>query len=72
MAQSGTEIFIAVQGRGVALKPGVPDEFAEAIQKLSQSKELIGQYGKAARQFAVEKLDKEIILQRFQRQFMGA
>lgn len=72
MAQSGTEIFNAVQGRGVAVKPGVPAEFAEAIQGLSQSKELISQYGKAARQFAVEKLDKEIILQRFQRQFMSA
>ncbi len=61
-AQKNTEIWSAIQGRGLTVMPGDVKAFAKAILDLSEDSELRKRLGRNARQYAVENLDKNQIL----------
>ena len=65
MAKPDTEIGKVVSSRGILVPPGDADEFANAIIKLAENPEEREKLGKAAREFAVQELDRNKILSRF-------
>lgn len=62
----GTEIAKVLDGRGIVTKPGDVDDFISAITKLAADSNLRNVMGRAARQHAVEHMDRRSILERFE------
>jgi colanic acid biosynthesis glycosyl transferase WcaI len=66
MAEPGTALFYAVEGRGVIVPPEDPKAFADAIVGLLADKDRCAKMGTAGRRFAVESLGKDAILREFE------
>jgi colanic acid biosynthesis glycosyl transferase WcaI len=66
MADAGTQVASVVEGRGLVVP--VEDQVAlvVAVELLTENAELRCRLGKAARDYAVEHLAKEEVLQRFE------
>jgi len=60
-AAYGTEIASVVEGRGLVIEPESADAFVEAIERLAADAEERLRFGSAARAFAEEALDSEVI-----------
>jgi colanic acid biosynthesis glycosyl transferase WcaI len=65
-AHAETQIAKVLDGRGIVTKPGDVDDFVSAIAKLAEDANLRNLMGKAARQYAVERMDRGEILSRFE------
>lgn len=69
-AQAGTQVAKVVTGCGLVTQPGDGNEFLQAVLSLSQDASLRAEYGEKARIFAVEYLDKQAIIQRFEKDLL--
>jgi colanic acid biosynthesis glycosyl transferase WcaI len=58
-----TQIAKVLDGRGIVTKPGDIDDFVSAITKLAEDAKLRNLLGNAARQHAVEHMDRDEILE---------
>lgn len=65
-AHEGTQVAMVVKGRGVVVPPEDQDALQGAVQQLLEDPSLRQRLGKAARQFAVEHLGTESVLQQFE------
>ncbi|MCU1242314.1 MAG: glycosyl transferase group 1 family protein [Candidatus Acidoferrum typicum] len=65
-AHAGTQLARVLEGRGIVTRPGDVDDFVSAITKLAEDANLRNLMGKAARQYAVEHMDRGEILSRFE------
>ena len=65
-AKPNTEVASVLKGRGVAVHPGDSKAFTNALVKLAGSPKERKKIGKAGRDFAVNYLNKEKILTRFE------
>jgi colanic acid biosynthesis glycosyl transferase WcaI len=64
--QAETQIAKVLDGRGIVTKPGDVDDFVYAITKLAGDAKLRNLLGNAARQHAVEHMDRDEILECFE------
>ncbi|PYV96051.1 MAG: colanic acid biosynthesis glycosyltransferase WcaI [Acidobacteria bacterium] len=71
-ARASTQVATVVEGRGVVTAPGDVDEFVRALVDLAEDRNLRLRMGKAAREYAIEHLDHEQILGRFERSMLIA
>jgi colanic acid biosynthesis glycosyl transferase WcaI len=71
-ALSGTQLFRAVEGRGLATTPGHSGSFVAALLRLAENPILRRQLGKRARKFAVDFLNRDQVLARFERSLLEA
>jgi colanic acid biosynthesis glycosyl transferase WcaI len=62
----GTEIEKIVSGRGIVIRPGKIDDFTSAVRWLALHPDERKKLGIAARAYAIETFNKEIILNRFE------
>ena len=69
-AHEGTEVARVVKDCGLVVPPENPAAFANAIFKLSNDLSLRGHFGRAARCYAEENLDKEAVLKRFEAELL--
>jgi len=65
-AHAGTQLARVLEGRGIVTRPGDVDDFVSAITKLAEDGNLRNLMGKAARQYALEHMDRDEILSRFE------
>jgi colanic acid biosynthesis glycosyl transferase WcaI len=65
-ASPGTQIAEVVQGRGLVVAPGDVDAFREAVVTLASQPEKSCEYGRQAREYAVQHLGKHAILAAFE------
>jgi colanic acid biosynthesis glycosyl transferase WcaI len=65
-AQSGTQLADVVQNRGIVTEPGNDIEFSKAIEKLTDKPEMRTRFGKLARQYATDYLDRDVVLSKFE------
>ena len=66
MASRGTPTERAVEGRGLIAEPGDLDGFVEAITELASDKERRNELGRRAREYAVESLGRDKIMEEFE------
>jgi colanic acid biosynthesis glycosyl transferase WcaI len=66
-AKPDTELARLVQNRGIVIKPSDAEEFVEGLLFLARNSEERKRLGKSGRSYAVEKLSKEKILCRFEK-----
>jgi len=69
-AHTGTQISTVLEGKGIVTIPGDVDAFTSAISRLAEDASLRRRMGEAARQYAVENMDREEILSRFEMSIM--
>lgn len=62
-AASGTQIADVVASRGIVVPPGDAASMADAVQKLASDRQRCVELGKAARQYAVQHLSQDSILE---------
>ena len=62
----GTQIADVLEGRGRVIPPGDADSLAAAVAELRSDPDLRSKYAAAARDYAVEELDRGAILRRFE------
>jgi colanic acid biosynthesis glycosyl transferase WcaI len=65
-AHAETQIAKVLDGRGIVTKPEDVDDFVSAVTRLAEDANLRNLMGKAARQYAVEHMDRGEILSRFE------
>jgi colanic acid biosynthesis glycosyl transferase WcaI len=65
-AHAETQLAKVLEGRGIVTRPGDVDDFISAITKLAEDANLRNVKGKAAREYAVEHMDRGEILSRFE------
>ena len=65
-AAPGTQVAEALEGRGVVVPPGHPDQLQHAVELLAQDRDLRRRMGAAAREFAVKHLGRDEVLRRFE------
>jgi len=70
-ASLGTAIAEVVVGRGVVVPPEDPAIFAQAILRLAGDSDLRKRLGAAARKYAVDNLDNEVILRQFEKELLS-
>jgi colanic acid biosynthesis glycosyl transferase WcaI len=71
-AAAGTQVAIAIDGCGIAVKPGDTAGVVAAIRRLAASPQERASMGAAARRHAVEFMSKEAVLRRFEAQLCSA
>lgn len=71
-ALSGTQLFRGVEGRGLATTPGDPGSFVAALLRLAENPILRRQLGNRARKFAVDFLNRDQVLARFEQSLLEA
>jgi colanic acid biosynthesis glycosyl transferase WcaI len=71
-ARRGTELHSTLQGRGFAVDPGDVESFASAISRLAAEPDLRRQMGLEARKYALERMDRDEILKRFELSLLDA
>jgi colanic acid biosynthesis glycosyl transferase WcaI len=71
-AELGTQLAIALQGRGAVVAPGDLDAFTTSILSLAESEELRLRLGHEARRYALAELDRDKILLRFEEAIFAA
>jgi colanic acid biosynthesis glycosyl transferase WcaI len=69
-AAEGTEVWSVVEGRGINTPPGDVSAFAEAIKVLADDKAQRSVLGEAGRLYAVEHLNRDAVLGRFEEELM--
>lgn len=69
-AAGGTEVWSAVEGRGINTLPGDVSAFAEAIKVLADNKAQRSVLGEAGKRYAVEHLNRDAVLGRFEEELM--
>ena len=70
-AEPETAVYESVQGRGLVVPPGDADAFVDALLELSCSTEKRQELGKAARDYAMQHLDKSVVLTRFEQSLIN-
>jgi colanic acid biosynthesis glycosyl transferase WcaI len=65
-AVEGTQVAEAVEGRGIVVPPGDVDGLVGAVERLAADASFRQSLGEAARKYALENLDKKLILKRFE------
>jgi colanic acid biosynthesis glycosyl transferase WcaI len=71
-AHPGTQLFAALEGRGIVTPPGDVDALVSTLLRLAEEPSLREQLGQEARRYAVSHLDREEILHRFERSMLDA
>lgn len=71
MANPGTELYDVVSSRGVVVRPGDPEELAQAIERLAGNSEERARVGKAGREFAESVLSRDAVLGSFEATLNG-
>ena len=66
-ARSGTQLATVAESCGIAVEPERPDEIARAVVRLVDDSALRGHLGAAARSYAEQNLDRDVILSEFER-----
>jgi colanic acid biosynthesis glycosyl transferase WcaI len=66
-AHPGTQVAMVVEGRGLVVQPEHPKDLELAVEQLVTDCELRWRLGLAAREFAVEHLGKQSVLEQFER-----
>ena len=69
-ARRGTEVAKVVEGNGLVVSPDNVNEFADAILRLARTPSLRAELGRSARVYAVEHLDKEVVLVQFEHELV--
>jgi colanic acid biosynthesis glycosyl transferase WcaI len=70
-AHPGTQLFEALEGRGLATPPGDMHAFVSTLVLLADEPSLRVRLGQAARSYAVSHLDREDILSRFEHSILS-
>ena len=65
-AQKGTQVARVLEQAGVIVPPGDSSRFVEALKFLADNFELRKKLGEKARQYALENLDREVVLSQFE------
>lgn len=68
----GTQLDLAVHGRGVVSPPENADAFASAILQLTSDRNLRIRLGKEARRYALRHLDRKYVLGQFEKSLMAS
>jgi len=74
-AHAGTQLALAVAGRGIVVEPGNAAVFAHAVEQLACDRRWREKLGRSAREYALSELEKESVLGSFERdllQFVAA
>jgi len=71
-ALPGTQLFGAIEGRGIATPPGDVDAFIAALLQLAEQPYLRKRMGEAARKYAVDHLNLDQVLHRFESALLTA
>lgn len=71
-AESGTQLFDVLSQRGVVIPPGDIEAFASALSFLAQDQSLRLQLGQKSREYAVNYLQRDYILSRFEAAMLEA
>ena len=71
-AHPGTQLAMAVEGRGLVTPPADANRFASAVLRLAEDAELRERLGRQAREYAVKYLGPDTILAEFERALLGA
>jgi colanic acid biosynthesis glycosyl transferase WcaI len=66
-ARAGTQLARVLEGRGMITPPGDVDAFVAGLVRLVEDRDLRQKMGKEARKYAVEHMDQDQILSRFER-----
>ncbi len=67
----GTQVASVLAGCGLVTAPGDAGEFLQAVLRLALDASLRAEYGKMARMYAVEYLDKQGIMERFEKDLVA-
>ena len=65
-ARAGTQIARVLEETGIVVSPGDSSRFVEALQSLADNSELRKKLGQRARQYALDHLDREVVLSNFE------
>jgi colanic acid biosynthesis glycosyl transferase WcaI len=71
-AHPGTQLFGALEGRGVVTPPGDLDSFVSTLLQLADDPSLRDRLGQEARRYAVSHLSRDEILHRFEQSMLSA
>jgi len=71
-AHPGTQLFGALEGRGIVTPPGDVDSFVSTLLRLTENLSLRERLGQEARTYAVSHLGREEILYRFEQSMLSA
>jgi colanic acid biosynthesis glycosyl transferase WcaI len=71
-AAPGTQLFRAVQGRGMVTPPGDVDAFVAALVQLAEDRRLRNRMGEEARKYATTCLNRDEVLHRFEVSLLGS
>jgi colanic acid biosynthesis glycosyl transferase WcaI len=71
-AHPGTQLFQALEGRGIVTPPGDVDAFVSTLLRLAENPSLREQFGQEARTYAVSHLNRDEILHRFEQSLLDA
>lgn len=66
-AAPGSEVAKVVEGKGIAVPPGDAGAFAGAIRDLAANHAFRQEMGRAAREYATRTLDRNLVLENFQK-----
>ncbi len=69
-ASAGTQLAEVVDGRGIVVPPGDVSAFSWAIEQLASHCGLREKLGRSARLYAVSKLEKKVVLRRFEQDLL--
>ena len=71
-AHPGTQLFGALEGRGIVTPPGDLDSFVSTLLRLAENLSLRERLGQEARRYAVSHLSRDEILYRFEQSMLRA
>lgn len=66
-ALASTQVARVVSNCGIVTPPGDAEEFTRSLVRLAMDADLRAEYGKKARRYAIENLDKQVILADFEK-----
>ncbi|MGB7600539.1 MAG: glycosyltransferase WbuB [Candidatus Sulfotelmatobacter sp.] len=69
-AHPGTQLAQAIEGRGIVVEPGDAGAFADAVEQLAHDRDWRERLGRSAREYAVSELEKQTVLNRFERDLL--
>jgi colanic acid biosynthesis glycosyl transferase WcaI len=69
-AHTGTQLSAVLEGRGIVTPPGDVNAFISAVVRLAEDRGLRQRMGEEAREYAIRHLERDEILERFERSLM--
>ena len=69
-ARKGTQVAEVLKEAGMVIPPGNAEKLATALKGLAQDPETRNKMGKAARRYAVEFLERDVVLSRFEKEIV--